>query len=190
MSLPTQHLYEFGPFRLEPAERRLLRDGQEVPLPQKAFDVLVVLVSRAGHLVPKEDLLNQVWPGTFVEEANLSYTVSLLRKALQDGSGSVRYIDTVQKLGYRFTAAVRTLATDGGHAGTIPPSVGVSSTAQDQHPQVRHSRMSRGRDRLRGSRQWAAVIAIGALLLGCRGCCSTKTSHERLHRRRTGLDLT
>ena len=56
MSLPTEHLYEFGPFRLEPAERRLLRDGEEVPLPQKAFDVLVVLVSRAGHLVPKEDL--------------------------------------------------------------------------------------------------------------------------------------
>ena len=54
-------------------ERRLSRDGQDIPLPQKAFDVLVMLVSRAGHLVAKEDLLRQVWPGTFVEEANLSY---------------------------------------------------------------------------------------------------------------------
>ena len=74
--------------------------------------MLVMLVSRAGHLVAKEDLLRQVWPGTFVEEANLSYTVSVIRKALHEGAGGARYIDTVQKLGYRFTAAVRTLTTD------------------------------------------------------------------------------
>ena len=166
MSLHTKHLYEFGPFRLEPAERRLLRDGEEVPLPQKAFDVLVVLVSRAGHLVPKEDLLNHVWPGTFVEEANLSYTVSLLRKALQDGSGTVRYIDTVQKLGYRFTHTVRTLATDGGPLDTIPPSVGGSSTSQDRPTSPPFSDVARPRYRLRGSRQWAVAVAIGALLLG------------------------
>ena len=63
MSLHDRHLYEFGPFRLEPMERRLSRDGQDILLPQKAFDVLVMLVSRAGHLVAKEDLLRQVWPG-------------------------------------------------------------------------------------------------------------------------------
>src|SRR5262245_6555455 len=68
ISVQMKHLYEFGPFRLEPGERRLLRDGEEVPLPQRAFDVLVVLVSRADHLVSKEDLLNQVWSGTFVED--------------------------------------------------------------------------------------------------------------------------
>ena len=66
MSLPRNDLYEFGPYRLEPAERRLLRDGQEVSLPPKAFDVLVVLVSRADHLVSKDDLLKEVWPDTFV----------------------------------------------------------------------------------------------------------------------------
>ena len=97
MSLQNRRLYEFGSFRLEPAERRLLREGEEVPLPPKAFDLLVVLVSRSGHLVSKEDLLKEVWPDTFVEEASLSYTVSVLRKALQTGADQVRYIDTVQK---------------------------------------------------------------------------------------------
>ena len=84
MSLSAQRLYNFGPFRLEPAERLLLREGQPVPLPPKAYDLLVTLVAHAGHLVTKEDLLRDVWPGTFVEEANLSYTVSLVRKALGD----------------------------------------------------------------------------------------------------------
>jgi DNA-binding winged helix-turn-helix (wHTH) protein/Tol biopolymer transport system component len=113
MSVTGTQSYEFGPFRLEPAERRLVRDGQDVPLPPKAFDLLVVLVSRAGRLVTKEDLLQSVWPDTFVEEASLSYTVSLLRKALQSGGDSTRYIDTVQKLGYRFAGSVRPVATGG-----------------------------------------------------------------------------
>ena len=174
MSLHTGHLYEFGPFRLEPAERRLLRDGEEVPLPQKAFEVLVVLVSRAGHLVPKEDLLNRVWPGTFVEEANLSYTVSLLRKALQDGSGSVRYIDTVQKLGYRFTPTVRTLATDGGTLDRVAPSGG----AQEQPTTPPFSDVARRRHSFRGSRQWAVAVAIGALLLGVAAVVLLRKSEE------------
>ena len=124
MSLSNGDFYEFGPFRLEPAERRLLRGGEHVPLPPKAFDVLVVLVSRAGHLVSKEDLLKEVWPDTFVEEASLSYTVSLLRKALQAEAGQVRYIDTVQKLGYRFTSPVRTLTADGlpADSGGLSPA--------------------------------------------------------------------
>jgi DNA-binding winged helix-turn-helix (wHTH) protein/Tol biopolymer transport system component len=112
MSLQTKHLnttFEFGAFRLDPNERLLSRNGQTVPLTPKAFDVLVALVSRAGRLVTKQDLLKDVWPGTFVEEANLSYTVSLIRKALEEGSGNRQYIDTVQGVGYRFTAPVRLL---------------------------------------------------------------------------------
>jgi TolB-like protein/DNA-binding winged helix-turn-helix (wHTH) protein/Tfp pilus assembly protein PilF len=106
MSLSAQRLYSFGPFRLEPAERLLLRDGQPVPLPPKAYDLLVTLVAHAGHLVTKEDLLRDVWPGTFVEEANLSYTVSLVRKALGDDREPYRYIETVPKRGYRFKEPV------------------------------------------------------------------------------------
>jgi DNA-binding winged helix-turn-helix (wHTH) protein len=127
--------------------------------------VLVLLVSRAGHLVPKEDLLNQVWPGTFVEEANLSYTVSLLRKALQD-SGNVRYIDTVQKLGYRFTAAVRTLTTDLSTSDRQPLWVRVPSTPHDPPTSPTFLEVPQPRHWLLRSLRWAAVIGSGAMLLG------------------------
>src|SRR5262249_18752133 len=66
----------------------------------------VVLVERAGRLVTKEDLLKEVWAGTFVEEANLTYTVSLLRKALGDDAEPHAFIETVSKRGYRFKGAV------------------------------------------------------------------------------------
>ena len=115
MSLSAQRLYDFGPFRLEPAERLLLRNGQPVPLPPKAYDLLVTLVARAGHLVTKEDLFREVWPGTFVEEANLSYTVSIVRKALGDDREPYRYIETVPKRGYRFREAIVTKTEDEPH---------------------------------------------------------------------------
>lgn len=110
MSLSGRELYEFGPFRLDPPERLLLREGQPVPLPPKAYDLLVTLIARANRLVTKEELLKEVWPGTFVEEANLSYTVSLLRKALGDEGEPHRYIETVPKRGYRFREPIVTYA--------------------------------------------------------------------------------
>jgi DNA-binding winged helix-turn-helix (wHTH) protein len=76
MTSPSGDAYEFGAFRLEPAERRLLRDGEDVSLPPKAFDLLVALVTQAGRLVTREALLRDIWPDTFVEEVNLSYTPS------------------------------------------------------------------------------------------------------------------
>jgi Tol biopolymer transport system component/DNA-binding winged helix-turn-helix (wHTH) protein len=100
----------FGPFWFEPAEHVLHRDGQPIALPPKAFDLLELLVARAGHLITKEELLKQVWPDTFVEEANLSYTISLLRKALGDDESPHRYIETVPRRGYRFTGQIRDLA--------------------------------------------------------------------------------
>jgi TolB-like protein/DNA-binding winged helix-turn-helix (wHTH) protein/Tfp pilus assembly protein PilF len=101
-----KHLYEFGPFRLDPAERSLLRDGKAVPLTPKTFDLLLLLVQNRGHLLKKDDLIERVWPNTFVEEANLAQNVSALRKALDDKNGGAQYIETVPKGGYRFTAAV------------------------------------------------------------------------------------
>lgn len=107
MQTPVKHLYEFGPFQLDPPERLLLCDGQPVPMPPKAFDLLVVLVERSGHLVEKDELLKAVWHGSFVEEGNLAVTVSVLRKALNDDRGLHKYIETVSKRGYRFVADVR-----------------------------------------------------------------------------------
>jgi DNA-binding winged helix-turn-helix (wHTH) protein/tetratricopeptide (TPR) repeat protein len=104
--LEGNNLYEFGPFRLDPAERSLLRDGKPVPLTPKAFELLVLLVENRGHLLKKDELIERVWPNTFVEEANLVQNVSALRKALDDKNGGVQYIETVPKGGYRFTAAV------------------------------------------------------------------------------------
>ena len=113
---PSRHVYAFGPYRLDQPEHRLLRDEQTIPLSPKAFDLLVALVSRAGHLVTKEQLLQEVWPGTFVEEANLSYTVSLLRKALGDEREPYRYVETVPKRGYRFIGVI-----DGARTGERTP---------------------------------------------------------------------
>lgn len=104
LNLSAPRVFEFGPFRLDVDEQLLLRDGQRVLLQPKAFDLLVALLSRRGRLVRKEELLEIVWPGTFVADANLSYTISIIRKALRKGDGAGRYIETVPKRGYRFLA--------------------------------------------------------------------------------------
>ena len=98
--------YEFGPFRLDPSERVLLRAGQPVMLAPKLIDTLLALVERSGHIVEKAELMEIVWPGTFVEESNLSSSVSLLRKALGSAEDGKQYIETVPRRGYRFAAAV------------------------------------------------------------------------------------
>ncbi len=106
MVAQQKHIYEFGPFQMIPSERQLLKVGQPVPLKPKSFDLLIVLVENHGRLVEKEQLMKQVWPDSFVEEANLSVTVSALRRALGEGSDDRTYIETVPRHGYRFVAEV------------------------------------------------------------------------------------
>ena len=110
--------YEFGPFRLDPVERLLVRDGHAVALTPKAFDLLTYLVQRHGHLAEKQALLSAIWPDAIVEEANLAYTVSALRKLLDDGTEGDSMIQTVPTRGYRFVGAVkaRPRVEDGSHA--------------------------------------------------------------------------
>jgi len=108
MDNQTRQLYEFGEYRLEPAEKLLRRNGNPVPLTPKAFEMLLVLVERSGCLVDKDELIKAVWADTFVEEANLARNIWALRKALgDDDSHCHRYIETVPKRGYRFVAPVR-----------------------------------------------------------------------------------
>jgi len=107
MSLETQAFYEFGPYRLEPSERLLLRLGEAVPLPPKAFKTLLLLVQNSGHAVSRDELMKALWPDTFVEENNLTQQISLLRRALRENSGGHEYIETVPRLGYRFVMPVR-----------------------------------------------------------------------------------
>lgn len=98
--------YQFGSFRLDEAQHRLTRNGEEVPLRPKVFDTLVALVTNAGRLVDKAELYHATWPDTIVEEGNLAHNVSILRKALGGGKTDEQYIETVPKRGYRFVAEV------------------------------------------------------------------------------------
>ena len=99
-------IYEFGPFRLEPAEHKLLRGIEVVALTPKVFDMLVMLVRNNGHLLEKDELIRSLWPDSFVEEGNLSNNIFVLRKALGTDH---EYIETVPRRGYRFVGAVRQL---------------------------------------------------------------------------------
>ena len=115
----TSIFYEFGPFRIDSADRILLRNGEVVPLTPKQFDLLLVLVESRGHVVEKERLMEEVWPGTAVEEGNLTVNISTLRKALDEGAdGAARYIQTLPRRGYRFVGLVTEVADDG--TGVIP----------------------------------------------------------------------
>ena len=105
MSRASIGLYEFGPFRLDLERRLFTREHQVVPLAPKTFDLLVLLVQSPGRAFSKQELMNALWPDTFVEEANLSFQISVLRKAL--GEDGARWVETVPKHGYRFGAEVR-----------------------------------------------------------------------------------
>ena len=120
---------EFGPFRLDREERVLRREGQPVPLRPKDFDMLVVLLENSGRIVEKDDLLQRVWPDTFVEEANLSHHVFTLRKALGEGDDEAIYIETIPRRGYRFVAPVTGISeaasiSDDAGLGPLPSIAG------------------------------------------------------------------
>ena len=82
LSHQPNHIYEFSPYRLDATERHLWRDGKTVQLQPKVFDLLLVLVERRGRLVEKEELMNLVWPDTFVDESNVASIIWILRKTL------------------------------------------------------------------------------------------------------------
>ena len=126
---PDKELFEFDSFRLDPAEHLLLRDGEPVPLEPKVFETLLVLIRRGG-LVGKDDLMQAVWPDSFVEESNLTRNISVLRKALNRNDGGPPYIETVPKRGYRFVGEVRALA--GGQAELIVQSARVSVVIEEE----------------------------------------------------------
>lgn len=124
--MTTEHqrnlLYEFGPFRLCPAEHVLLQNGRRVPLTPKALEILLVLLEKRGHIVGQDELRKRVWAVTFVEEHTVAQTIFTLRKALGDAPEGQAYIETIPRLGYRFLANVQAVPPNeqaaGGGAGT------------------------------------------------------------------------
>src|SRR5438552_1667146 len=112
MSNAPKHFYEFGSFRLDPAEHLLMRGEEPVQLPPKAFETLLLLVESSGHVLQKTELMAALWPDSFVEESNLTQNIFLLRKALGEEQGDHQYIKTVPRVGYRFIAPVREILSE------------------------------------------------------------------------------
>jgi len=107
MQSENQLFYKFGPFQLDVQKHRLLREGQIVPLTPKAVETLLLLVRHQGKLVERDELMNTVWHDSYVEDSNLTVTISMLRKALEQGTEGEKFIETVPRLGYCFVAGVR-----------------------------------------------------------------------------------
>src|ERR1017187_8016865 len=109
--------FEFGAFRFDPAERVLYRGPERVPLSPKVADTLFVLLTHHGRVVEKNELIQLVWPDTFVEEGGLTRNISALRKALGDDAEGSRHIETIPKRGYRFVAPIGKTATQPSRPG-------------------------------------------------------------------------
>jgi Tol biopolymer transport system component/DNA-binding winged helix-turn-helix (wHTH) protein len=154
MSLQPNHFYEFGPFRLNVADRLLLRNGEVVPLTPKVFDLLLVLVSHHGRLLGKDELIKAVWHDTFVEEGNLSWNVSHLRKALGDGENGQHYIETMPKRGYRFVADVKELCEEGVEREEEVKAAPPTKTDKIPEAQALPSR------KLKSGIKWSAYAAL------------------------------
>jgi pimeloyl-ACP methyl ester carboxylesterase/DNA-binding winged helix-turn-helix (wHTH) protein len=112
MNRPARRFYLFDGFRVDVSERLLFKENREVPLTPKVFDTLEVLLENSGHVLTKKELMEQVWPDSFVEENNLAQNISILRKALGESKEGEQYIQTVPKRGYRFVGEVRASAGD------------------------------------------------------------------------------
>jgi DNA-binding winged helix-turn-helix (wHTH) protein len=110
MLLKAKDFYVFGNFRIDLAERSLMRTDAPIPLTPKVFDTLLVLVENAGRTVEKEEIIQRVWQERFVQENNLTFNIKMLRKALGDDAGAPRFIATVPRRGYRFIALVEKIS--------------------------------------------------------------------------------
>src|ERR1700722_6380257 len=126
MGKDSKGFYEFGQFRMDPARKILLRDGEPVPLTSKAFEMLQILIERGEKVVSKDELMQALWPDSFVEESNLTQHISVLRKALGETPQDHRYILTFPGRGYRFAESVQFVS---GHA--LDPDEEITSVPPD-----------------------------------------------------------
>jgi Tol biopolymer transport system component/DNA-binding winged helix-turn-helix (wHTH) protein len=125
MSVTLKHFYKFDPFILDVEERVLLRNGCPVAVTPKVFDTLLLLVQNQGCVVSKQKILDTLWPDVFVEESNVTFNITMLRKALGDTKRKPLYIETVPRRGYRFKTDVREVMAESIRADA--PENGVKS---------------------------------------------------------------
>src|SRR5262249_21656862 len=163
MGKQAQHFYEFGPFRIDTINRVLLREGEIVPLKRKVFETLAILVEHNGQVLDKDELMNRLWPDSFVEESNLTQNVYLLRRALGEGPGDHHYIATIPGRGYRFSADIRELGGEGTevvietHTLSRVVFTQEDSNSQKIVPKAGESRA--GPEQTRGSRSGKVIVA-------------------------------
>jgi adenylate cyclase len=122
MAWLIKHFYRFGEFTLDADQKVLLRQGKPLLLAPKVLEALLTLVQNSGRIIEKEELMKRLWPDTFVEESNLTYTIVQLRKTLRDNARKPRYIETIPKRGYRFIADVEEVLSDMGFVSNEPTS--------------------------------------------------------------------
>src|SRR5882762_7492026 len=146
MSLAVKHFYCFGDFTVDADQKVLLRNGMPMAITPKVFDTLLILVENSGRIVKKEELMNRLWPDSFVEEANLTSNILQLRKSLGDNAHQPTYIETVARRGYRFIAPVvadeLTRTRQGANPGLVQArssglTQGRVTTADLAHPAYR-----------------------------------------------------
>lgn len=113
-------VFEWDDFRMDLGGYRLDRAGVSVPLEPKAFDVLALLVSEPGRLFTKQEIFDQVWPGTAVTDHALTRVIAQLRRGLGDQSRDARYIETVPTRGYRWIGAGRSSIVESAASATVP----------------------------------------------------------------------
>ena len=174
MSRPAKCLYEFGPFRLDPAEHVLLRDGEPVALRPREFAVLVALVENHGHALTKDELLNGVWSGQLVEEGNINRQISTLRRALGETSDEPQYVETIPKVGYRFVAPVREIRDRGADLVIERHTVARIVTEEEEvanggcvfEPSPEPKALSASGEKEVNRRRGLAVVAAAVLLVG------------------------
>ena len=172
MSLIQKEIYEFGPFTVDPVERVALRDGSPLALTPKVFDTLLCLVRNPGRILTKDEILQEVWPDTFVEEVNLAVNISTLRKALGESPQEGRYIATVPGRGYRFVAEVSASVSEQGpvhshgpNPANLSPALSSGHLGQTESGAAAVSPISNSGGNLRGKYAWIVAATIAVILI-------------------------
>jgi len=163
MSLRPLSFYEFGPFRINVTERLLQRGDELVPLSPKVFDTLLILVENHGHVVEKRELMELLWPDTYVEESSLTQNISLIRRALTDSETDRHYIETIPKRGYRFigdVAQINELPQE-----VIRSEVGINESSQNGDRPIQASNVTQAEPRSRSRRANLYLAAIAVCVL-------------------------
>jgi TolB-like protein/DNA-binding winged helix-turn-helix (wHTH) protein/tetratricopeptide (TPR) repeat protein len=130
--------YDFNGFRIDIQRRRLLRNGEPIPIKPKALDTLLALVENRGRVVEKDDLMRRLWPDTAVEEANLTQNVFVVRKALGEAPGEQKFIATLARRGYQFVGEVREVVAEEDQTALE------SDPASRLNPYLRRNRVALG----------------------------------------------